>query len=38
VHDHIISLARQHGLATAMVTRKNFRLEDRVAAILKTGV
>lgn len=35
VRDHIIGLARQHGLEIEMVTRKNFRQEDRVAAILK---
>ncbi len=36
VREHIIGLARQHGLEIEMVTRKNFRQEDRVAAILKT--
>lgn len=36
VRDHIIGLARQHGREIEMVTRKNFRQEDRVAAILKT--
>jgi hypothetical protein len=36
VREHIIGLVRQHGLEIEMVTRKNFRQEDRVAAILKT--
>ena len=36
VRDHIIGLARQHGLEIEMVRRKNFRQEDRVAEILKT--
>jgi hypothetical protein len=36
VRDHIIGLARQHGLEIEMVVRKNFRQEDRVAEILKT--
>src|SRR5215471_17785933 len=36
VRDHIIGLARRHGLEIEMVMRKNFRQEDRVAAILKT--
>jgi hypothetical protein len=36
VREHIIGLARQHGLEIEMVTRKNFRQEDRVAAILKS--
>jgi len=36
VRDHIIGLARQHGIEIEMVTRKNFRQEDRVASILKT--
>jgi hypothetical protein len=35
VRDHIIGLARQQGIAIEMVTRKNFRQEDRVAEILK---
>jgi hypothetical protein len=35
VRDHVIGLARQHGLEIEVVTRKNFRQEDRVAAILK---
>ena len=35
VRDHIIGLARVHHLQIEMVTRKNFRQEDRVAAILK---
>jgi len=36
VRDHIVALARQQGVQIEMVTRKNFRQEDRVAAILKT--
>jgi hypothetical protein len=36
VRDHVIGLARQHGIEIEMVTRKNFRQEDRVATILKT--
>lgn len=36
VRDHIIGLARQNGLEIEMVTRKDFRQEDRVAKILKT--
>ena len=36
VRDHIIKLARQHGVEIEMVARKNFRQEDRIAAILKT--
>lgn len=36
VRDHIIGLARQQGVEIEVVTRKNFRQEDRVAAILKT--
>ena len=36
VRDHIIGLARQHGVEIEMVVRKNFRQEDRVAEILKT--
>lgn len=36
VREHVIGLARQHGIEIEMVTRKNFRQEDRVAAILKT--
>jgi hypothetical protein len=36
VREHIFDLARQHGLEIEMVTRKNFRQEDRVAKILKT--
>lgn len=35
VRDHIIGLARQNELEIEMVTRKNFRQEDRVAKILK---
>jgi len=35
VRDHAIGLAREHGVEIEMVTRKNFRQEDRVAAILK---
>ena len=35
VRDHIIGLARRNGIEIEMVTRKNFRQEDRVAAILK---
>ncbi len=36
VRDHIIGLARQHGVEIEMVVRKNFRQEDRVGEILKT--
>jgi hypothetical protein len=36
VRDHIIGLARRNGLEIEVVRRKNFRQEDRVAAILKT--
>jgi len=36
VRDHIIGLARHHGIEIEVVRRKNFRQEDRVAAILKT--
>jgi hypothetical protein len=36
VREHIIGLAREHGIEIEMVSRKNFRQEDRVAAILKT--
>src|SRR5215467_15643724 len=36
VRDHVIGLARRHGVEVEVVTRKNFRQEDRVAAILKT--
>jgi hypothetical protein len=36
VRDHIIGLARRHQVEIEMVIRKNFRQEDRVAAILKT--
>ena len=36
VRDHIIGLARQHSVEIEVVTRKNFRQEDRVAKILKT--
>jgi hypothetical protein len=36
VRDHIIALARERGVEIEMVVRKNFRQEDRVAAILKT--
>jgi hypothetical protein len=36
VRDHIIGLARRNGIEIEMVTRKNFRQEDRVAEILKT--
>jgi hypothetical protein len=35
VRDHAIGLARQQGVEIEVVTRKNFRQEDRVAAILK---
>jgi hypothetical protein len=35
VRDHIIGLARQQNITIQMVTRKNFRQEDRVAEILK---
>lgn len=35
VRDHIIGLARRHQVEIEMVQRKNFRQEDRVAAILK---
>jgi len=35
VRDHVIGLARANGLEIEVVTRKNFRQEDRVAAILK---
>src|SRR6266478_5421113 len=35
VRDHIIGLARRNGIEIEMVRRKNFRQEDRVAAILK---
>jgi hypothetical protein len=36
VRDHIIGLAREHRVEIEQVRRKNFRQEDRVAAILKT--
>jgi hypothetical protein len=36
VRDHIIGLARRNQVEIEMVTRKNFRQEDRVVAILKT--
>src|SRR6266436_3683245 len=36
VRDHIIGLARQHYVEIQVVSRKNFRQEDRVAEILKT--
>ena len=36
VREHIIGLAREHGVEIEMVVRKNFRQEDRVAEILKT--
>ena len=36
VRDHMIKLARQNGLEIEQVRRKDFRQEDRVAAILKT--
>lgn len=36
IREHIIGLARQHGVEIEVVRRKNFRQEDRVAAILKT--
>jgi len=36
VRDHIIGLARQHSVEIQVVSRKNFRQEDRVAEILKT--
>jgi len=35
VRDHIIGLARRHKVDIEMVTRKNFRQEDRIAAILQ---
>jgi hypothetical protein len=35
VRDHIIGLARQHSVEIEVVSRKNFRQEDRVAEILK---
>lgn len=35
VRDHIIGLAHQEGVEIEVVTRKNFRQEDRVAEILK---
>jgi hypothetical protein len=35
VREHIIGLARQHGVPIEVVTRKDFRQEDRVAAILR---
>jgi hypothetical protein len=35
VRDHIIGLARRHEVEVEMVIRKNFRQEDRIAAILK---
>ena len=35
VRDHVIGLARQEGVEIEMVRRKDFRQEDRVAAILK---
>jgi hypothetical protein len=36
VRDHIIGLARQHGVEIEMVVRKNLRQEDRIAEILRT--
>jgi hypothetical protein len=36
VRDNAIGLARQHGVEIEVVTRKNFRQEDRIAALLKT--
>jgi len=36
VRDHIVGLARREGVEIEVVRRKNFRQEDRVAAILKT--
>ncbi len=35
VRDHIIGLARRHQVEIEMVMRKNFRQEDRIAAILQ---
>lgn len=35
VREHIIGVAREHGVEIEVVRRKNFRQEDRVAAILK---
>ena len=35
VREHILGLARQHGVEIEVVTRKNFRQEDRVATILQ---
>ncbi len=35
VRDHIIGLARRHEVEVEMVTRKSFRQEDRIAAILQ---
>jgi hypothetical protein len=35
IRDAAVALAREHGVEIEMVTRKNFRPEDRVAAILK---
>ena len=35
VRDAAVALAREHGLEIEVVTRKNFRQEDRVAAVLK---
>jgi len=36
IRDNAIALARQHGVEIEVVTRKNFRQEDRVAQILQT--
>ena len=36
IRDNALALARQHGVEIEVVTRKNFRQEDRVAALLKT--
>jgi hypothetical protein len=35
IRDAAVMLAREHGVEIEVVTRKNFRQEDRVAAILK---
>ena len=35
IRDAAVVLAREHGVEIEVVTRKNFRQEDRVAAILK---
>ncbi len=36
VRDHIIGLARRQGVEIEVIRQKNFRQEDRVAAIVKT--